>query len=361
MAKIEMFYKKPWWDKPECVYRDLTLSDSDAEHKFYEFRGKDTWCNPFNERKATDYYFLCVVTYGKKRDHERIDFGGYFDSVGYEAVHEMYKTFGKMFNTPKGRALYRTHKIKWFFKEWSLRLAFLVCAFLVAYVVADFKNVAHKINVRLGIEKEVVYKPVETGYETRYDKPDSTWCGELNGDYVTCRKHFGEMMEKWYGENTYSLKNTSHVKYEIKGNSLYLYSYSFSDGIKRRMFLYEKYPYIVDCDFDVVYCSVFEGKDASFSIMYERGDVRPDMSTDQIGMEGYPVSEADSATLWNTFKRIAYPPYGIEQDSLDRKHNKAVAEWCKKKYAERDAYKAQYRKDFIAHKDSLYKKHNIKY
>ena len=361
MAKIEMFYKKPTWDRPECVYRYDTSSDDEAEVMFNAFRSKDTFMSPCHMREKTDHYLLCVVTYGESRNHERRDFGGYFKDYGYNTVHELFKAYGADFNTRKGKALYKAHKIKWGIKWTATRLIFLALALSFGYIVGNFKSVAHDVNVRLGIEKEVVYKPVATSYEARYDKPGKEWCGELKGDYVTCRKNFEKMMEKWYGKNEYSLNPTSHVNYKIEGNSLYLYSYSFSDVIKRMMFLYEKYPYITDCDFDVVYYSVFNGKDESFNIMYERGDVRPDMSTDQIGMEGFPVSEADSVTLWSTFKRIVYPPYGAEQERLSRKHDEDVAAWCKKKYAERDEYKEKYRADFIAHKDSLYKQNNIKY
>lgn len=360
MAKIEMFYKKPWWDKPECVYRDLTLSDSDAEHKFYEFRGKDTWCNPFRERKAYDYYFLCVVTYGKKRDHERIDFGGYFDSVGYEAVHEMYKTFGKVFNTPKGKALYKKHRIKWGIRRAFVKIAFLVFAFSFAYFFANFKEIAHKIDVRLGIEKEVVYKPVETNIETYYDKPDSTWCGELNGDYVTCRKHFKKMMEKWYGENKYTLSNFDDVYYEIRGNNLYLYSYSLGHGTNRKLLLYKLYPYITDCDFETVYASAYYNGGENFAVMYERGDVRPSM-TDKTDWSKCPKSKADPNTAWRVIKMLLWYPYAEEQERLEEEHRIAQFKWLDSISVAHDAYKAQYRKDFIAHKDSLYKKHNIKY
>ena len=359
MAKIEMFYKKPTWDRPECVYRYDTSSDDEAEVMFCDFRNKDTWTTPFRERKVADYYFLCVVTYSGNRNHERSDFGGYFDGCGYKAVHEMYKTFGAMFNTRKGKSLYKAHKIKWALKTWALRLAFLACACFIAHVVVDFNEIAHKVDVRLGLATDEVPVPVVTTTEDDYRYPDSTWCGELNGDYVTCRNHFRKMMKEWYGENKYTLSNFSNVYYEIKGNNLYLYSYSLRHGADRLLLLYKLYPYITDCDFETVYASAYYNGGENFAVMYERGDVRPHLSN-EMDTIGYPKPKYEKTTMWTIIKCI-YPPYAREQDRLEKEHTKAVFDWLARKAAERDEYKEKYRADFIAHKDSLYKQNNIKY
>lgn len=170
------------------------------------------------------------------------------------------------------------------------------------------------------------------------------WQGNLNGDTAKCRKIFLQNMKALYGQKCFE-RNPSRIKFEIKGNSLYMYSHSFADEMAAMFAQQDFYNYITDCDFDTVRAYTHKGGGAKGWRIYTRGDVRyGDMvNTDTIQFPELHIS---------LFEHLFMPTRSMQKvHEHSEKCSKILLEAGKQNKVARE----NFRREFIKEKTELYK------
>lgn len=300
----------------------------------------------------SDYHMSCKLC--DDMGYPVKEFGGYM--LGCDDFYERYET---IINTTEGIDAFNAYRRKKIIKKGIKVVAFVFFLICVCRCIGAIKydlpdTLRHDIeaeNANWNIDRmhydaneACLMQVMDVNYPScSLDK----WCGELGGDTAKVRKEFLYSMKVIYSQDKFK-RSASRVDFEIKHNNLYMYSIGFADDLARVQIQDDFFRFFTDCDFDTVFCYTYKGNGSKGWRVYRRGDARQNVFRD---MTGYPKPEP--ITWWDYLTGNYHK--GVEE------HSKAVKEWLAKSDREDSLRRATYKAEFIAHKESLYKKRKFKY